>query len=88
MIRSITRRTVSVGVLSLWTTLAALLGLVGLALLQRGLTRIRATYRVRYLMDSWSDTRWNPRYCPWNSCTRHRNYLPLLGILLAAGGGL
>jgi protein O-mannosyl-transferase len=78
---------VSVGVLSPWTTLAALQGLAGLALLA-WLMRIRAPlvafgiswFLIGHALES--------TVLPLELVHEHRNYLPLLGILLAAGWAL
>jgi protein O-mannosyl-transferase len=77
----------STGILSPWTTLPALLGLAGLAVLA-WLTRTRAPivafgvswFLVGHALES--------TVLPLELAHEHRNYLPLLGILLPAGWAL
>lgn len=76
---------ISTGALTPWTTLPALLGLAALLLLIWR-TRQRAPliafgiawFLVGHLMES--------TFLPLEIAHEHRNYLPLLGILLAAAG--
>lgn len=74
----------STGLLSPWTTLLALVGLAGMALLAWG-TRTRAPivafgiawFLIGHALESTA--------LPLELVHEHRNYLPLLGILLPAG---
>jgi hypothetical protein len=78
---------VSRKLLTPWTTLPALLGLVGLALLAWG-ARIRAPlvafgilwFLVGHVLES--------TVLPLELVHEHRNYLPVLGIFMAAGWAL
>ena len=77
----------STGLLTPWTTLPALLGLAGLGLLAWRCTDRRplvglgiAWFLAGHALES--------TVVPLEIAHEHRNYLPLLGLLLAAGGTL
>ena len=77
----------STGILAPWTTLPALLGLAALGLLAWRCTDRRplvalgiAWFLAGHVLES--------TVVPLEIAHEHRNYLPLLGLLLAAGGAL
>jgi hypothetical protein len=78
---------VSTGLLSPWTTLPALLGLAGLALLAWW-TRTRAPLVAFGILWFLIGHALESTVLPLELVHEHRNYLPLLGILLAAGWAL
>ena len=78
---------VSTGLLSPWTTLPALLGLAGLVLLA-WLARTRAPVVAFGILWFLIGHALESTVLPLELVHEHRNYLPVLGILLAAGWAL
>lgn len=79
--------TVSRGLLSPWTTLSALLGLAGLALLAWA-TRTRAPLVAFGILWFLVGHALESTVLPLELVHEHRNYLPALGVFLPAGWAL
>lgn len=78
---------VSVDLLTPWTTLPALLGLVGLAILAWRL-RTRAPVVALGLAWFFVGHALESTALPLELVHEHRNYLPLFGLILAGGSGM
>lgn len=78
---------VSVDLLTPWTTLPSLLGLLGLAMLAWRL-RVRAPVVALGLGWFFVGHALESTALPLELVHEHRNYLPLFGLLLAGGSGL
>lgn len=78
---------ISTGLFSPWTTLPALLGLAGLMWLAWGVRRSAplAAFGIAWFLIGHS---LESTVLPLELAHEHRNYLPLLGVLLAAGWAL